>query len=109
MSDDWQPGDLALCVRGGNMDQPSQGDWPVEGRLYSVAGVRLVTFYDGEDLALFLENGPANQGEIDGVMHVCSAWWHGRFIKVTPRAADAFDREVISAMTGDRISVGRNV
>lgn len=73
---DWQIGDLALCVVGG----PSIA----AGEVHTVATV--------------FDTGLSLTGKI-------STSWRGsykksRFIKVTPPAADEFDRETIALMNG---------
>ena len=91
MNNDWQPGDMALCVKGGPLGQPID-ECPQAGRVYVVASVRNVMFWDGDfDQALELPDAPAN----DSGTH---CWWHRRFIKVTPPEADEFDREVIDLL-----------
>lgn len=96
---DWQPGDLALCVKGG-------------GRLNSVPGHER-----------FRENGAEyelRQGKIYTVTKLEIAqgvlglkvdnlewyWLASRFRKVTPPKADEFDREVIDLMLGRPARVG---
>lgn len=87
---DWQVGDLALCIDDGparyvkgsreNADPASL----VRGRVYTV---------------LFV--GPDTKGIGLTGLAVTSrnwGWFAERFIKVTPPAADEFDREVIEQM-----------
>ena len=97
--DDWQVGDLALCVRGGSMGQVPEDarGWPVQGRIYRVVDVVTIEFMDGPDLALEIEGGPINNWDLP-------LWWHGRFRKVTPDAIDRDDAEVIAALTGEAVT-----
>lgn len=86
MSEHWEPGDLALCVRG-----PTEPDDPCfSGRVYTVSGVRTCWF--NHSTVLHLHEVP-NEG--DG--------WLGhyatQFRKVTPPKADEFDRETIELYT----------
>lgn len=107
MSNDWAPGDLALCVKGGDLNpgigyQPV-GGFPQKAKIYRVADVKRDHYFvSGHHLALILQDGPQNKPGRP-------IWNASRFIKVTPRAADEFDRETIALMTGERIPVGRNV
>jgi len=72
---DWQVGDLALCVRAGETIRA--------GEVHTVE-----TIWPNKALSL--------------VGKVSSGWrgsyHHWRFIKVTPPAADEFDRETIALM-----------
>lgn len=73
---DWQPGDLALCVRGGVITGGHK--FPEPGRVYHVIGVRPQMWTDGEtDLGLILDKAPKNRSGLP-------IWWHRRFIKITP-------------------------
>ncbi len=90
MSEDWQAGDEALCVKAGEIELSdgsiAVGEGLVVGRNYHVSRVGLN--YLG-DPVLFLD-------EIDhrgGLGRLAI-----RFVKATPRAADEFDREVIADM-----------
>lgn len=98
MSNDWQLGDLALCIKGGPIHQFEHGEWPVAGRVYPVTDLKPNWEWDDGDvdLGLMLDGAPLNgpQG--------WPLWWHGRFIKVTPEEADDFDREVIEQLEGVR-------
>lgn len=85
MSADWEVGDLALCVRGGDT---VYGIWtadmqvaPAPGSIHLIDRVR----------------------DFDGCLGLGSQDWVGffeasRFVKVTPPAADEFDRETIELM-----------
>lgn len=79
---DWQIGDLALCVE----DGPSvwgQAVPAVRGRIYTVMAIVV----DGQGLT-FLEIPHPN----------AEGYRKERFVKVTPPAADEFDRETIALM-----------
>jgi hypothetical protein len=95
--DDWQAGDLALCVRGGYISGPP-GPSPVAGAVYSVTGVTMENFWesdgsDTEDVALWFEDAPPNErGD--------KCWWAGRFRKIRPHTPDAEDIETIALLTG---------
>lgn len=82
---DWQVGDLALCMRG---VIPKNGD-PViaPGSLHTVKSVT-----QGRTKRGLLLLGVPTRNPFGYAAY--------RFIKVTPPAADAFDREVIEQMTG---------
>ena len=83
---DWQVGDMALCVVGGDevtgcvtgITQTA----PLQGRIFKIDRVRI----------------------FDGILGLgCASDWIGflcadRFRKVTPPAADEFDRETIALM-----------
>lgn len=87
MADDWQVGDLALCVRGGPpIWLPGVGLWEnyaeydlQKGRIYTVDRVYTECGLPG----LHFEG-------LDW------AWLANRFVKVTPPEADDFDRETIA-------------
>lgn len=92
---DWQAGDLALCVRGGPIvAKPRASKFPIAGQIYVVRSVHngMNWQVSGVDLGIVLEGAPPNSAARHG------AWWHGRFVKVTPPAADEFDRETIALM-----------
>lgn len=93
MADDWKVGDLALCVKvgdwlraGTNVKSTGLPDYPKAGGVYRVRSVG----YGQHWLALWLEELP---GEQPG-----DAFAAIRFVKITPPAADEFDREVIEQM-----------
>ena len=82
---DWQPGDIALCVRGGPVEPVNpkyKGEFPSAGRPYTVESVKIHEFYNGTpkpklELGLQLKDGPPNRfGD--------RIWAAHRFIKVTP-------------------------
>jgi hypothetical protein len=91
MSDDWKPGDLALCIKGGriaNSGRPPKS-FPVKGRIYTVHSSRMRTFNQaGFSLGLVLEDGPVNN---------CGTriWHHSRFVKLPEHTEDEEDRETI--------------
>jgi hypothetical protein len=78
---DWQPGDLALCVKGGQLvPAVIRTDYPAAGRVYTVAAVGLGFFLTGKQLALWLSS--------DAPVNTCGerVWTASRFVKVTPGA-----------------------
>lgn len=96
MSDDWQPGDLALCVNNGAIITPSAGYAGPRGQL-RVGAVYTVTWVgvDGavrKDHALGLveAKSPAPKGGFS--VH--------RFRKIRPHTPDAEDAETIRLLTG---------
>ena len=92
MSDDWQPGDLALCIK--------QGAWarignngPKAGVLYTVRKVDYGPIYKASPtVRLYLEGWPGDCGA-----HSFAAY---RFRKIRPHKADEEDRETIRLLTG---------
>lgn len=94
MSDDWKPGDLALCIKAGRLSRV--------GHIYEVAvalpkgercgcGQRLLL--KGVCLLFVGRTAADDRG--------CQPWASStRFRKVTPREADEFDRETIRLLTG---------
>jgi len=93
MSDDWQPGDLALCVRGGYLYGDSFGPFPKAGAVYTVAGkskFASVSF-------LLVEGAPDN---VDSHRNWGPLWDAVRFRKIRPYKADEEDRETIRLLTG---------
>lgn len=91
MADDWQAGDLALCVSG--------GEYVHTGHLYTVTGVIAALWVGGGDevdTAIVLAE--ASNLENVSFRHPQGPFWHGWFRKVTPPEADEFDREVIDLM-----------
>lgn len=87
MGDDWQPGDLALCVR-----KRLRGVWPAKrghrlprvGGVYQVEAVLLNKSVPGLVLVGHHSDHP------DG-----PAWSSIRFVKVSPGEPDEEDRETI--------------
>lgn len=85
---DWQPGDLALCVRAGRFE-----DLPQVGSVNTVQAVAA----DCEGTpTLFLERVQNETFRFFG--HRAS-----RFIKVTPEAEDRFDRETIELLNAEPV------
>jgi hypothetical protein len=75
----WEPGDLALCIKGGVVDGrgPYGRPTPVAGAVYTVKWASMMRFCTGDKLGLRLVDGPLNG---DGTPE----WAAHRFIKVTP-------------------------
>lgn len=98
---DWQVSDLALCVNNSDWNGLNPfGRRLTRGAAYKVLRVTPADAWVGDDFAVGLViDGPRNVGP-DG------DWHEGRFIKVTPPAADADDREVIALLTGKPVEVG---
>ena len=93
MSDNWQPGDLALCV----MD----GGTTFAGELFDVIEVIGTVWCaaecgvdEGEATALVFANRRHPTNPFGAFVDI------PRFRKVTPPKADEFDREIIEIMTG---------
>ncbi len=82
MADDWQPGDLALCVR----RNPKGHDNTKEGGVYAVTGV----VCNGLKVGLRLE----------GVEHHNLGSCTTRFKRIRPHTPDAEDAETIRLLTG---------
>ena len=94
MADDWQKGDLALCVRGGAWPGFTASTAPKCGAVYRVSSVeRAPSHWPTGGLALLLADGPPNNSGI-------SIWSEVRFRKIRPHEADAEDRETIALLTG---------
>ena len=93
----WQAGDLALCILGGPIISSTKPkEFPVCGRLYTVAAVSNHTFDDGtgkttSKTGLRLKDGPPN---CDG----SHTWISHRFVKIPPHKMDIDDEEVLSQM-----------
>lgn len=99
-SDNWQVGDLALCVRGGYISGPIiNKPFPDSGALYTVREV--VVFDAPDDLWLVVDGAPDNV-DGNGTNHG-PLWVAKRFTKVTPPEADEFDREVIEQMNSQPV------
>lgn len=99
MADDWKPGDLALCVRGGYISGPgsSSSRYPTVGAIYTVeAYLPDVDFVGGRLPGLLLKDAPIN-------FNYAPLWAAFRFIKVTPQEEDEFDREVIRDMKKEKV------
>lgn len=83
MSDDWQPGDLALCID----DRPSMfwSGWePKKGRIYTV---------------LFV-TADRNGLDLEEVSDAPAPYAARRFRKIRPHIPDEEDIETISLLTG---------
>ena len=95
MADDWQVGDLALCVKGGAFDGARASAHPKAGQVVTVhgMGVLITPAFPKGVLAMRSMDLPPN---VNGG-HL---WRADRFIKVTPDEADAEDAETIRLMTG---------
>ena len=76
---DWQKGDMALCIRGGNIIGDLLDYYPISGRIYTVEAVAMVKFIPGESLGLWLKDGPPNKSGQ-------SRWCVSRFRKIRPSA-----------------------
>jgi len=97
--DDWQAGDLALCVKGGcHPDEKHLPpvDFPIAGKIYTVEWAGKCRFVSGFGLALGLVDGPPNVTK-DRV------WNASRFRKIRPHAPDEEDRETIELLTGVKV------
>lgn len=96
---DWQAGDLALCVNDGRIRQAGRLNLPRPelrvGRVYTVTGVGLDGLVTANMACLFL-------AEVRSVAPN-GGFAQTRFRKVTPPAADEFDRETIALMNGNRV------
>lgn len=93
---DWQAGDLALCVRVTHPAFPRQRSKRLRiGVVYTVRKVgRPHMKFDGEQALAFAEVQPRLRGR---------GFLESMFRKVTPPAADEFDRETIALMNGIRV------
>ena len=91
MSDDWQVGDLALCVRGGRDVNPA-GELTRAGCVYTVANVFISPFKG--NLRLHFKELPAFIGNPIWASNA------DRFRKIRPHKADEQDRETIALLTG---------
>jgi hypothetical protein len=84
MSDDWQPGDKALCINDGGCG-PFTTWCPQVGCIYTVAEAFLGDLPEGgEAIGLELEEDPT---VFDGI----SAWYAANFRKIRP---DAHEGEI---------------
>jgi hypothetical protein len=93
MADDWQAGDLALCVKTRHPNFDGASSTLRRGARYKVvrpfksSDPRLI---EGE-VALVLEGARPR---------INPGWPSGLFIKITPKAPDAEDAETIRLLTG---------
>lgn len=75
----WEPGDIALCVRGGPITTkgiPPKEGFPKAGAFYRVREPQMFVFVGGEHFALAFHDAPMNVTD--------RVWKASRFIKVTP-------------------------
>ena len=87
MADDWQPGDLALCVRGGL----SRFDPTRPGAVYTVSDI---VFNDTDnEYGLAFNEVPTEGPDYYG-------FYTARFRKIRPHTPDAEDAETIRLLTG---------
>lgn len=97
MTDNWQPGDLALCVRGGPLEPGLPHDeWPKGGAIYQVIRAENCEFVKGIFFALWLKNGPING---DG----SKVWDASCFRRIPPHIPDAEDAETIRLLNGEYV------
>lgn len=92
--DEWQVGDLALCVTPWEQWRSKNETTPRPGSVHQVIGIiHGVEWLQGT-------TGPALV--LDGVRHMnpCGGVWHGRFRRIPPHEADAEDAETIRLLTG---------
>jgi hypothetical protein len=92
MSENWQAGDLAMCINAGAWECEEGGSLsrhgPQMGESYLVVLVEYDVAFDEleDETYLVFDEWP---GE---------AWLACRFIKINPQDPDEFDREIIAAM-----------
>lgn len=95
MADDWTPGDLALCVKGGGssyfkgINENSWGDRLRPGAVYTVRKVE-PSELDASVVGLWL-------------VGVSGGWIASRFRKIRPHTPDAEDTETIRLLTGEPV------
>lgn len=87
MSENWQAGDIALCIEERGYDVPAPNLNPRKGRFYTVKHTT-PNPVDPDILGLAFTVAPT------------VAFNSKYFRKVTPPAADEFDRETIALMRG---------
>ena len=96
MGDDWQTGDLALCVLGGQLTPRTfekRQNYPVSGRIYTVISyVHDGEFIGGQCPGLLFSDAPLNEG--------VRIWSAERFRKIHPHTPDAEDAETIRLLNG---------
>lgn len=92
--EDWQPGDLALCVKGGHLSGLPIGPYPTVGCLYSVEAVEI---YDDWDCRFLRVPGAPNNGSHG------PTWAESRFRKIHPHTPDEEDEETIRLLKGEPV------
>jgi hypothetical protein len=90
MSDDWQPGDLALCVRDYRGPDSVPTEWSVR-----VGGVYTVEVYDPFNGGYLELVEDPDKFSPDG-----AAWDADSFRKIRPHQPDAEDAETIRLLNG---------
>jgi hypothetical protein len=92
---DWQPGDLALCIKSGGWQMEEGGPMsmhgPGMGETYVVIDVDRAAAFDELEAEAYLVFEE----------WLGEAWLATRFIKVSGCEADADDREVIALLTSE--------
>ncbi len=91
MSDDWQPGDLALCVNRHPLYPPHVSPGAVFTVEWVWRAVRCADDPDWIDVALDFNGIERCEGD--------NAYWHGNFRKIHPHVPDAEDVETIRLLT----------
>lgn len=103
MSDNWEKGDLAMCVIGGHSLNPPNclhaREYPQPGTIHIVEIIESGLDHNGK-LALWLGAHSLPENVVGG-----RVWGAIRFRKVTAPEADEFDREVIELMTKQPVEV----
>lgn len=98
MNDDWQAGDLALCVRGGIFGRAHSPEYPrpKSGKIYLVEGAGMVDppfNFNGERFGLWLKDAPFN-------INNERVWDARRFRKIRPLSEEEH-REAIEELAAD--------
>lgn len=93
--ENWQPGDIALCVKGGAIeDNGSLPVYPEEGREYTVLSLKVRKSENKPKIPfLVLLGAPLNHTKIP-------EWSEERFVKQKGHKEDEFDKEIIDIMQG---------
>jgi len=91
MADDWQPGDLALCVNNTPWEHEAEAYLLVLGRIYTVAACGVPP--GGKRFCLAFRD-ISNDGKSG------NAYCASRFRKIRPHTPDAEDTETIALLTG---------
>jgi len=98
MSDDWQPGDLALCIddSDGGVEEGGKVVRLLErGKVYRVEAVDVDPAF--AEVGLHLEGVPRPWSE---TWQIEIGWVETRFRKIRPHQPDAEDAETIRLLTG---------